>query len=150
MSSTIPPLIKIHLKQTTVVVGVRVNLKNGYHCSNKYYLKHIVRVLLDCGHNRHLVIVTKDKPMLFPHSNGLVSQSWNTSNGISQKHWAKGELNFLHYSDSKRSYSEPDVVKYDQTLIAKGSIQNLMCLSMTDSNSKRFYSEPDAFEYNRL
>jgi hypothetical protein len=28
-----------HLKQTTVVIGVRVNLKRGYHCSNKYYLK---------------------------------------------------------------------------------------------------------------
>ncbi len=28
-----------HLKQTTVVVGVRVNLKKGYHRSNKYYLK---------------------------------------------------------------------------------------------------------------
>ncbi len=28
-----------HLKQTTVVVGVRVSLKKGYHCSNKYYLK---------------------------------------------------------------------------------------------------------------
>jgi hypothetical protein len=28
-----------HLKQTIVVVGVRVNLKRGCHCSNKYYLK---------------------------------------------------------------------------------------------------------------
>ncbi len=28
-----------HLKQTTFEVGVRVNLKRGYHCSNKYYLK---------------------------------------------------------------------------------------------------------------
>ncbi len=28
-----------HLKQTTVVLGVKVNLKKGYHCSNKYYLK---------------------------------------------------------------------------------------------------------------
>ncbi len=28
-----------HLKQTTVVVGVRVNQKRGYHRSNKYYLK---------------------------------------------------------------------------------------------------------------
>jgi hypothetical protein len=28
-----------HLKQTTVVVGVRVNLKKGYHSRNKYYLK---------------------------------------------------------------------------------------------------------------
>ncbi len=40
--------------------------KKGYHCSNKYYLTHIVQILLDCGHNRHLAIVTKDKPMLFP------------------------------------------------------------------------------------
>ncbi len=28
-----------HLKQTTVVVGGRVNLKKGHYCSNKYYLK---------------------------------------------------------------------------------------------------------------
>ncbi len=28
-----------HLKQTTIVIGVRVNQKKGYHCSNKYYLK---------------------------------------------------------------------------------------------------------------
>ncbi len=28
-----------HLKQTIFVVGVRVNLKRGYHCSNKYYLE---------------------------------------------------------------------------------------------------------------
>ncbi len=27
-----------HLKQITVVVGVRVNQKKGYHHSNKYYL----------------------------------------------------------------------------------------------------------------
>jgi hypothetical protein len=30
-----------------------------------------------------------------------------------------GELNFLHYSNSKRFYSEPDVVKYGKTLIAE-------------------------------
>jgi hypothetical protein len=28
-----------HLKQTTVVVGVRVNLKKGYDRSKKYYLQ---------------------------------------------------------------------------------------------------------------
>jgi hypothetical protein len=28
-----------HLKQTNVVVGGRVNLKRGYNCSNKYFLK---------------------------------------------------------------------------------------------------------------
>jgi hypothetical protein len=49
--------------------------KKGYHCSNKYYLKHIVWVLLDRGHRRHPVFVTKDKPMLCPYSNRLVSQS---------------------------------------------------------------------------
>jgi hypothetical protein len=59
--------------------------KNGYHHSNKYYLKHLVRILLDRGHNRHLVFVAKDKPMLFPYLNRLVPQSWNTSNGIAQK-----------------------------------------------------------------
>ena len=57
----------------------------GYHHSNKYYLKHIVQVLLDRGHNRHLVFITKDKPMLCPYLNRLVPQLWNTLNGISQK-----------------------------------------------------------------
>ncbi len=48
-----------HLKQTTVVVGGRVNPKRGYHHSNKYYLKHIVRVLVDRGHNKHLVLLPR-------------------------------------------------------------------------------------------
>jgi hypothetical protein len=109
--------------------------KNGYHHCNKYYLKHIVQVLLERENNRHLVFVIKDKPMLFPYSNRLVSQLWNTSNGISQKHNTKGELNFFDYSDRKRFYSKPDVVKYSKTLAAKGSINNLMCLSIADSES---------------
>ncbi len=85
--------------------------KNGYHRSNKCYLKHIVQVLLDCGHNRHLVFVTKDKPMLFPYLNRLVTQLWNTTNGITQKHKLRG---------SWTSYTNP---------IAKDSTQNLMLLS---------------------
>jgi hypothetical protein len=49
-----------HLKQTTVVVGGKVTYrKKGYHCSYKYYLKHTVLVLLDCGHNRHLVLLPR-------------------------------------------------------------------------------------------
>ena len=49
---------QIHLKQTTLVVGGKVTpRKKGYHCSYKYYLKHTVRVLLDCGHDRHLVLL---------------------------------------------------------------------------------------------
>ncbi len=71
-----------HLKQTTVVVGVRVNLKRSSHRSSKYYLKAYSVGLLDRSHNRHLVFVTNNKPMLCPYSNRLVSQSWNTSNGI--------------------------------------------------------------------
>jgi hypothetical protein len=43
----------------------------------------------------------------------------------------KGELNFLDYFDDKRFSSEPDVVKYNKTLIAKGSSQNLMRSSTT-------------------
>ncbi len=49
----------------------------------------------------------------------------------------------------QRFYSEPDAIEYGKTLMAKGSIQNLTWLSMTDSISKRFYLEPDAVEYNK-
>ena len=53
--------------------------------------------------------------MLLPYSKRLVPQSWNTSNGIFQtKHKARAELNFFEYSDSKRYYSEPDVVEYNK------------------------------------
>ena len=49
-----------HLKQTTVVVGDKDKpRKKEYRCSYKYYLKHIVRVLLDHGHNRHLVLLPR-------------------------------------------------------------------------------------------
>ncbi len=64
---------------------------------------------------------------MFPYSNRKVSLLWNTSNGISQRCEAKGELNFLNYV-SRRFSSEPDVVEYNKMLIAKGSIQNLMLL----------------------
>jgi hypothetical protein len=72
-----------------------------------------MQVLLDSGSDNNLVFVNKDKPMLLPYSKRLVPQSWNTSNGNFQtKHNARIELNFFEYSDSKRYYSEPDVVKY--------------------------------------
>jgi hypothetical protein len=52
---------QIHLKKTTVVVGGKgiIPRKKGFHCSYKYYLKHIVWVLLDRGHNRHLVLLPR-------------------------------------------------------------------------------------------
>ena len=54
--------------------------------------------------------------MLLPYSKRLVPHSWNASNGISHtKRQARVELNFLDYSDSKRYYSEPDVVKEKKT-----------------------------------
>ncbi len=68
---------------------------------------------------------------MFPYSKRLVPQLWNTSNGISHKYYAKGQLNFLDYFDNKRFSSEPDVVEYNKTLIAKDSSQNLMRSSTT-------------------
>jgi hypothetical protein len=96
---------------TAVVAVMRGKSKYGYHRhhSNKHYKKQIVRVLLDNGSDRDLVFVNKDEPMLLPYLKRLVSQSWNTLNGIFQtKRKARVELNFFDYSDSKRYYSEPD------------------------------------------
>ncbi len=74
--------------------------------------KQIVWVLLDNGSDGDLVFVNKDKPLLLPYSKRLVPQLWNTSNGIFQiERKARVELNFFDYSDSKRYYSEPDVVE---------------------------------------
>jgi hypothetical protein len=104
-------------KTTAVVAVMRGNSKHGYHRhrSNKHYKKQIVRVLLDSGSDGDLVFVNKDKPMLLPYSKRLVPQSWNTLNGIFQtKRKARVELNFFDYSDSKRYYSEPDVVEYNK------------------------------------
>ncbi len=57
--------------------------------------------------------MSKDKPILLPYSKRLVPQLWNTSNEIFQtKHNARIELNFFEDLDSKRYYSEPDVVEY--------------------------------------
>jgi hypothetical protein len=102
-------------KTTAAVAVMRGKSKHGYHRhrSNKHYKKQIVRILLDSGSDRDLVFVNKDKPMLLPYLKRLVPQSWNTSNGIFQtKRKARIELNFFDYSDSKRYYSEPDVVEY--------------------------------------
>jgi hypothetical protein len=53
--------------------------------------------------------------MLLPYSKRLVTQSWNTLNGIFQtKHKTWVELNFFEYSDSKWFYAEPDVVEYNK------------------------------------
>jgi hypothetical protein len=54
--------------------------------------------------------------MLFPYSKRLVSQLWNTFNGTFQtKRKARVERNFFDYSDSKRYYSEHNVVEYEKS-----------------------------------
>ncbi len=74
-----------------------------------------MRVLLDSGYDGDLVFVNKDKPMLLPSSKSLVPQSWNTLNGMIQtKHKAGLELNFFEYSDRKRFFVEPDILKYSE------------------------------------
>jgi hypothetical protein len=73
-----------------------------------------MRVLIDSGSDSDLIFVSKDKPLVLPYSKRLVPQLWNASNGIFQtKHKAQVELNFFEYSDSKRFFAEPNVVKYD-------------------------------------
>jgi hypothetical protein len=96
---------------------MRGNLNDGYtrlH-SNKHCKQRVVWVLLDSGSDGDLIFVNKDKPMLLPCSKKLVPQLWNTSNGIFQA-WRKArvEMNFFRYSDRKRFYAEPDVVKYNK------------------------------------
>jgi hypothetical protein len=96
VTSTISKTVKLHKYNTTTeqnspeadyCCGKGNGIpKNGYHHSNKYYLSALVQVLLDRSHNGHLVFFTKDKPMMLPYAKGLVPQSWNTSNGISQRH----------------------------------------------------------------
>ncbi len=106
-------------KTTAVIAVMKGNPKDGYHChhSNKHYKQKLVHVLLDSGSDGNLVFVSKDKPMLLPYSKTLVPQSWNTSNGIIQtKRKARLQLNFFEYSDSKRFYSEPDMVEYNKDI----------------------------------
>jgi hypothetical protein len=74
--------------------------------------------------------------MLCPYLNRLVSQSWNTSNGIAQKCKLRGSWTSYTTPIVKRFYSEPDAIEYGKTLIAIGSIQNLTWSSMTDSIRK--------------
>jgi hypothetical protein len=102
-------------KTTAVIAVMRGHPKDGYkhQCSNKHCKERIVRVLLDSGSDGDLIFVSKDKPMLLPYSKRLVPQSWTTLNGIFQtKRKAQVERNFFKYSDSKRFYTELDVVEY--------------------------------------
>jgi hypothetical protein len=104
-------------KSTAVTAVMRGKPKDGHHChrSNKHYKQKLVRVLLDSGSDGDLIFVSKDKPMMLPYLKRLVPQSWNTLNGIFQtKHKAWIELNFFECLDSKRFYTEPEVVEYDE------------------------------------
>ena len=83
---TIEPQDRTHLKQTTAVVGLMVNLIMVTTVVTSTTQSMSAGVLLDRSHNNgHLVFLTKDKPMMCPYSNRLVPQSWNMSNGISQR-----------------------------------------------------------------
>ncbi len=104
-------------KTTAIIAVMRGKPKEGNHrhCSNKHCKQKLVRVLLDSGSDGNLVFVNKDEPMLLPSSERLVSQLWNTSNGMFQtKRKAEIELNFFEYSNSKRYLAELDIVEYDK------------------------------------
>jgi hypothetical protein len=96
VTNTTSKIVELHVKYsttnehnppeaTTAVVGVLVNLRMVTTVVTITTHKQIVGVLLDRGHNRHLVFVTKDEPVLSPYLKRLVPQLWNTLNGISQK-----------------------------------------------------------------
>jgi hypothetical protein len=117
ISSILPKKDPPEGKTTAIVIVMRGRPKPGHHhqCSNKHYKQKLVRVLLDSGSNGDLVFLDKDKPTLLPSSKRLVPQLWNTLNGMFQtKRKAEIELNFFEYSDSKRYFAEPDIVKYDK------------------------------------
>jgi hypothetical protein len=104
-------------KTTAVIAVMRGKHKEGYHHhhSNKHYKWTKVQVLLDIGSDGDLFFVSKDKHMLLPYSKKLVLQLWSTLNAIFQtKRKASVELVFFDFYDSKRCYSEPDVVKYEK------------------------------------
>ncbi len=103
------------VKTTAVIAIMRDKPKNGYHRhrSNKHYKGILVRALLDSGSDGDLVFVSKDKLMMLPYSQKAGSRVVEYFNGIFQTMCkARVELNFFDYSDSKRYYSQPDVVEY--------------------------------------
>jgi hypothetical protein len=115
--STLPNKDPPEGKTTSIVAVMRGRPKHSHHCqcSNKHYKQKLVQVLLDSGSDGDLVFIDKDKPMLLPHLNRLVPQSWNTLNGMFQtKCKAEIKLNFFEYSNSKRYLAEPDIVEYDK------------------------------------
>jgi hypothetical protein len=83
---TIQAQDRIHLKQTTAVVGVVVNLRMVTTVVTSTTQSISAGVLLDSSHNNgHLVFLAKVKPMMCPYLKRLIPQLWNTLNEISQR-----------------------------------------------------------------
>ncbi len=104
-----------------IMAVMRGNAKDGYHRhhSNKHNKQKLVQVLLDSGSDGDLIFVNKYKSILLLYLKRLVPQTWNNLNGIFQtKRNARIELHFLEYSDSKRFYPEPDVVKSTRRVVS--------------------------------
>ncbi len=106
---------RTHLKQTTAVVGVMVNLRMVTTVVTSTTQSISAGVLLDRSHNnRHLVFLTKDKPMMCPYSKKAGSTvveyfEWDLPKVLSQE---GAEL--LKYTASRRFSSEPDVVESNE------------------------------------
>jgi hypothetical protein len=86
----IQPQDRTHLKQTTTVVGVIVNLRMVTTAVTSSTQSISAGVLLDCSHNNgHLAFLTKDKPMMFPYlkkAGSTVAEyfEWNLPKVLSQ------------------------------------------------------------------
>jgi hypothetical protein len=108
---TIRPQNRTHLKQTTAVVGVIVNLRMVTTVVTSA-TQALVRVLLDLSHNKgQLVFLTKDKThdvSLLEKAGSTVAEyfEWDLPKVLSQ-----GGADLLKYADNRRFSSEPDVVE---------------------------------------
>ncbi len=102
---------RTHLKQTTAVVRVIVNLRRVTTIVTST-TQALVRVLSDLSHNNgHLVFLTKEKT----HDVSLLNKvgstvmeyfKWDLPKVLSQ-----GGAELLKYADNRRFSSEPDVVE---------------------------------------
>ena len=84
------------------------------HHSNKSQSKKVIKVLMDSGSDGDLLFHEKGTPKHFSHLTRQVLQSWHTSKGnFYTNERASIDLQFFHYSESKRYSFEPDVVEYE-------------------------------------
>jgi hypothetical protein len=84
------------------------------HHSNKSQSKKVIKVLMDSGSDGDLLFHEKGTSKHFSSLTRQVLQSWHMSKGnFYTNERASIDLQFFHYSESRRNSFEPDVVEYE-------------------------------------